>query len=89
MLAVPSHLCYVRHPPGIGEYPARSGGAEQFDANTFLIRVDTNRYDAADAGRMLYDTLAGFVRKTFEFKISQIDRCAFAHHKRIGGVWST
>ena len=61
MLAVPSHLYYVKYPPGFEEYLARSEGAEQFNANAFLLRVDKNCYGAADAGRMWYDTLVEFL----------------------------
>ena len=70
MLAVPSHLYYVRYPPGFDEYLARSEDAEKFNTNDFLIRVDKNCYGASDAGRMWYDTLAGFLQETLEFKVS-------------------
>ena len=46
MLAVASHLYYVRYLPGFGEYLARSEGAGQFDLNAFLHRVGKNCYGA-------------------------------------------
>ena len=42
MLAAPSHMYYVRYPPGFGEYLARSEDAEQFNASAFLLRADKN-----------------------------------------------
>ena len=88
MLAAPSHLHCVCYPPGFGEYLARSEGAEQFDTiydpyhdtSAFLRRVNKHCYGPADAGRMWYGTLAGFLHETLGFKVSQIDRCVFARH---------
>jgi hypothetical protein len=88
MLAVPSHLYYVRYPPGFDEYLARSEDAEQFNTNAFLLRVDKNCYGAADAGRMWYDTLQGFLKETLGFKTSQIDRCVFVRHEYKGNQWT-
>ena len=80
LLAVPSYLYYIRYPSGFEEYLAQSTGAEQFNTNAFLLRADKNCYGAADAGRMWYDTLAGFRQETLGFKTSQIDRCVFVRH---------
>ena len=82
MLAAPSHMYYVRYPPGFEEYIARSENTEQFNTGAFLLRVDKNCCGAAGAGRMRYDTLTEFLQETLGFKISQIGRCVFVRHKR-------
>ena len=46
MLAVPSHLHYVRYPPRFGEYLARSDDAEQFNTNAFLFFESTRNATA-------------------------------------------
>ena len=48
-----------------------------------------NCYGAAGAGRIWYEILAGFLQESIGLKISQIDRCASLHYKRVGGVRST
>ena len=89
MLAVPSHLYYVKYPPGFEEDLARSEDAEQFNTDAFLLRVDKNCYVAADAGRMWYDTLTGFLQEALGFKTPQIDRCVFVRHKHTADKRST
>ena len=80
MLAVSSHLYYVRYPPGFEEYLTQPTDGEQFDTNAFLLRVDKNCYSAAGVVRMGYGTLAGFLQETLELKTSQIEQCVFVRH---------
>ena len=89
MLTVPSHLHCVRYPPRFCEYLARPEGVGQFDSNAFLPRLDRSCYGAADARRVWYGTLAGFLRDPLELKIVQIDRCVFVRHKHTDSRRST
>ena len=47
MPTVPSHLYYIKCPPGFEGYLTQSEDAEQFNTNTFLLRVEKNCYDGA------------------------------------------